>query len=195
MNAAKRASAAGILRRLFVEAQSGLGSVFGVWFIGPLLPLALLFLLSILAETNRAPFDLPEAEAEIVAGYNVEYSGILFALFFLAEYANMLLMSALFVIFFLAGWASPSWMFLAPGFYFALKIGFVSVFYILVRAALPRVRYDQLMCIGWKRLLPLALGHLLASSSFLFCDEGLWRLEFDQLEHRSVAYSSVFTPF
>jgi NADH-quinone oxidoreductase subunit H len=90
-----------------VAAQGGLESVLGVWFISPLFPLAFLFLISVLAETNRTPFDLPEAEAEIVAGYNVEYSGVLFAFFFLGEYGNMLLMAAFFVIFFFAGWTAP----------------------------------------------------------------------------------------
>ena len=118
-----------------------------------------------LAETNRHPFDLPEAEAELVSGYNVEYSAMTFALFFLGEYANMLLMSAFSSILFLGGWLPiidlvP--LSLLPGsFWLSLKILFGVTFFILTRAALPRYRYDQLMHIGWKSFLPLSLGYLL----------------------------------
>jgi NADH-quinone oxidoreductase subunit H len=136
-----------------------------VWFIVPLFPMFVLFYISMLAETNRHPFDLPEAEAELVSGYNVEYSAMTFALFFLGEYANMLLMSAFSSILFLGGWLPiidlvPFSLF--PGsFWLSLKILFGVTFFILTRAALPRYRYDQLMHIGWKSFLPLSLGYLL----------------------------------
>ena len=119
-----------------------------IYFIVPLFPVALIFLIAMLAETNRTPFDLPEAEAELVAGYNVEYSGILFASFFLAEYANMLLMCAIFSLIFLGGWLPVSifGFFVVPGtLAFILKILLLAAFFIFVRAAFPRVRYDQLM--------------------------------------------------
>jgi NADH-quinone oxidoreductase subunit H len=127
-----------------------------VWFILPLFPLALIYIIIMLAETNRTPFDLAEAEAELVAGYNIEYSGMMFALFFLGEYANMLLLSIIFVIYFLAGWLSFCGL---SGFIlFIFKIIFITLIFIWVRATLPRYRYDQLMMIGWKNLLPLMFG-------------------------------------
>jgi NADH-quinone oxidoreductase subunit H len=127
-----------------------------VWFILPLFPLALIYIIIMLAETNRTPFDLAEAEAELVAGYNIEYSGMMFALFFLGEYANMLLLSIIFVIYFLAGWLSFCGL---SGFVlFIFKIIFITLIFIWVRATLPRYRYDQLMMIGWKNLLPLMFG-------------------------------------
>lgn len=127
-----------------------------VWFILPLFPLALIYIIIMLAETNRTPFDLAEAEAELVAGYNVEYSGMMFALFFLGEYANMLLLSIIFVIYFLAGWLSFCGL---SGFIlFIFKIIFITLIFIWIRATLPRYRYDQLMMIGWKNLLPLMFG-------------------------------------
>lgn len=133
-----------------------------VWFIVPLFPLCVLFFISALAETNRAPFDLPEAEAELVAGYNVEYSSMGFALFFLGEYANILVMSTLCALFFLGGWLPPldiNLLYWIPGvFWFALKINFVLFLFIWVRAAFPRYRYDQLMRLGWKVFLPLSLA-------------------------------------
>ena len=133
-----------------------------------MLPMAIVFFISILAETNRHPFDLPEAEAELVAGYNVEYSSISFALFFLGEYANMILTSALMVIFFLGGWYPPldiDFLYYIPGLiWFCLKIFFVLFWFILVRAALPRYRYDQLMRVGWKVLLPFSLFYVILSS-------------------------------
>ncbi len=135
-----------------------------VWFITPFLPLAAMFFVSALAETNRAPFDLTEAEAELVAGYNVEYSAVGFALFFLAEYSNMLLMSALTIILFGGGWLPPlaalaHWL---PGsFWLGLKACGVVFLFIWVRATFPRFRYDQLMFLGWKVFLPLALGWFL----------------------------------
>merc|ERR1712113_411029 len=134
------------------------------WFILPLFPIFLIFCVSMLAETNRHPFDLPEAEAELVSGYNVEYSAMTFALFFLGEYANMLLMSALLSILFLGGWLPLLNIFpftYIPGsIWFSLKIIIGVIFFILTRAALPRYRYDQLMNIGWKSFLPLSLGYL-----------------------------------
>merc|ERR1712228_658341 len=134
-----------------------------VWFFIPLFPMFLMFCVSMLAETNRHPFDLPEAEAELVSGYNVEYSAMTFALFFLGEYANMLLMSFLITVLFLGGWLPLlpilSWI---PGIiWFCLKISLSVFFFIITRAALPRYRYDQLMFIGWKCFLPLSLGYLL----------------------------------
>ena len=138
-----------------------------IWFIVPLYPLLILFFISCLAETNRAPFDLPEAEAELVAGYNVEYSSMGFALFFLGEYANMIMMSALCAILFLGGWLPPitslKFLFWIPGsFWLGLKISFFLFLFIWVRAAFPRYRYDQLMRLGWKVFLPLSLGWVLA---------------------------------
>jgi NADH-quinone oxidoreductase subunit H len=133
-----------------------------VWFVIPLFPLCFLFFISCLAETNRAPFDLPEAEAELVAGYNVEYSSMGFALFFLGEYANMILMSSLCAILFFGGWLPPfdfilfHW--IPGGFWFAIKICFFLFCFVWIRAAFPRYRYDQLMTLGWKVFLPLSLA-------------------------------------
>ena len=142
-----------------------------VWFIIPLFPMFIIFAISMLAETNRHPFDLPEAEAELVSGYNVEYSAMTFALFFLGEYANMLLMSSFLAILFLGGWL-PLFTF-APFIYipgvvwFSLKMSLGVFFFILTRAALPRYRYDQLMFLGWKSFLPLSLGYLLFTAGVL----------------------------
>lgn len=129
------------------------------WYVFPLFPMFVIFFISILAETNRHPFDLPEAEAELVAGYNVEYSATPFALFFLGEYANMILMSAIATILFLGGWLPPAQALdFIPGFiWFALKVVFMLFLFIWMRAALPRYRYDQLMRLGWKVFLPLSL--------------------------------------
>jgi len=121
------------------------------WFFFPLLPIGGLFLIAMLAETNRTPFDLPEAEAELVSGFNVEYSSILFAMFSLAEYNSMLLMSTLYVILFLGGWSNGILIFL-------IKILFIAFSIVKVRAALPRYRYDQLMFLCWYIFLPLSLG-------------------------------------
>ena len=134
-----------------------------VWFIIPFFPLFLMFFVSALAETNRHPFDLPEAEAELVSGYNVEYSAMGFALFSLGEYANMLLMSSLNVILFFGGWLSPLTIlnFIPGSFWFGLKICFFVILYVWMRAALPRYRYDQLMNIGWKIFLPISLTYLM----------------------------------
>jgi len=136
-----------------------------VWLIVPLFPLFVMFYISMLAETNRQPFDLPEAESELVSGYNVEYSAMTFALFFLAEYSNMLLMSGLSAILFLGGWLPPLNIFplyFIPGsIWFSLKVCMGAVFFILTRATLPRYRYDQLMHLGWKCFLPFAIGYLM----------------------------------
>lgn len=134
-------------------------------FVAPLLPVALIFFISMIAETNRTPFDLPEAEAELVAGYNVEYSSITFAMFFLAEYGNMILASLLFVILFLGGWVGPA--FLPGPLIFAAKGLLFCFLFVLVRATLPRYRYDQLMDIGWKVFLPLTTGYLLLTVGVL----------------------------
>jgi NADH-quinone oxidoreductase subunit H len=133
-----------------------------MWFVIPLFPMAVIFFVSTLAETNRHPFDLPEAEAELVSGYNVEYSAMTFALFFLGEYANMILMSGMTSILFLGGWLPPfnvapfTWI---PGpIWLALKVSFCLFIFIWARATLPRYRYDQLMRLGWKVFLPLSLA-------------------------------------
>jgi NADH-quinone oxidoreductase subunit H len=142
-----------------------------IWFIVPLFPMFVMFYISMLAETNRHPFDLPEAEAELVSGYNVEYSAMTFALFFLGEYANMLLMSSFAAILFLGGWLPLVNIFplnyLSGNFWFSIKIVFGVVFFILTRATLPRYRYDQLMHIGWKCFLPLSLSYLILTVSIL----------------------------
>lgn len=140
-----------------------------VWFIIPLLPIFIIFYISMLAETNRHPFDLPEAEAELVSGYNVEYSAMSFALFFLGEYANMLLMSSLSSILFLGGWLPLIGLLnLIPyNIWLSTKICVGATFFIVTRATLPRYRYDQLMHLGWKCFLPLSLGYLLFTTSIL----------------------------
>jgi len=140
-----------------------------VWFVFPLFPIWILFIIVSLAETNRAPFDLPEAEAELVAGYNVEYSSIIFVLFFLAEYGNMLIMSFLSVIFFWGGFfCIPFNPTITSIFCFSIKcIVSVSIF-IFARASLPRYRYDQLMKLGWKVLLPICFSIFLLEASLLF---------------------------
>ena len=133
-----------------------------IWFVVPLFPMAIIFFISTLAETNRHPFDMPEAEAELVSGYNVEYSAMTFALFFLGEYANMILMAGMTTILFLGGWlpildvAPFNWI---PGpIWFALKMAFVLFIFLWVRATFPRYRYDQLMRLGWKVFLPISLA-------------------------------------
>ncbi len=142
-----------------------------IWFCVPLLPMFIIFFVSGLAETNRAPFDLPEAEAELVGGYNVEYSSMAFALFFLGEYANMILMSATTSILFLGGWLPPlgiapfTWV---PGpIWFILKICAVLFVFLWVRATFPRYRYDQLMRLGWKVFLPASLFWLVLTAGVL----------------------------
>ena len=142
-----------------------------VWFCIPLFPVLILFFISCLAETNRAPFDLPEAEAELVAGYNVEYSSMGFALFFLGEYANMIVMSSLCALFFLGGWLPPLDLYIFYWihgvFWFGLKIVFFLFLFVWVRAAFPRYRYDQLMRLGWKVFLPLSLAWVILVSGIL----------------------------
>jgi len=142
-----------------------------LWYFIPHLPMFAIFIASILAETNRHPFDLPEAEAELVAGYNVEYSSMTFALFFLGEYANMILMSAIAVVLFLGGWLPPfdvapfTWI---PGpIWLILKICVILYIFIAARATLPRYRYDQLMRLGWKVFLPASLLWIVVTSGFL----------------------------
>ena len=141
------------------------------WFIIPLFPMFVMFCISMLAETNRHPFDLPEAEAELVSGYNVEYSAMTFALFFLGEYANMLLMSSFAAILFLGGWLPPFDIFplnILPGsLWFSIKVILGVIFFIVTRATLPRYRYDQLMYIGWKCFLPLSIGYVIFTVSIL----------------------------
>ncbi len=143
----------------------------GMWFIIPLFPMAVIFFISTLAETNRHPFDMPEAEAELVAGYNVEYSAMGFALFFLGEYANMILMSAMTSILFLGGWLPPFDMVpftLIPGpLWLAIKIAFCLFIFLWVRATFPRYRYDQLMRLGWKVFLPLSLAGVVVVAGVL----------------------------
>ena len=133
------------------------------WFFILFCPLALMFFVSSLAETNRHPFDLPEAEAELVSGYNVEYSAMGFALFSLGEYCHMLLMSSLNVTLFFGGWLSPFKCldFLPGSFWFSLKVAFFVILFIVIRAALPRYRYDQLMGLGWKVFFPVSLSYLI----------------------------------
>ena len=142
-----------------VRAQDGPLGLFN-WYVFPLLPMAVIFFVSTLAETNRHPFDLPEAEAELVSGYNVEYSAMTFALFFLGEYANMILMSAMTTILFLGGWLPPfGFLDFIPGpIWFALKIALCLFIFLWVRATFPRYRYDQLMRLGWKVFLPISLA-------------------------------------
>jgi NADH-quinone oxidoreductase subunit H len=130
-----------------------------IWFIVPLLPVSIIFFISMIAETNRTPFDLPEAEAELVAGYNVEYSSIIFAMFFLGEYGNMIMMSVLKALLFLGGWSFFSG--ISPAMALAVKALVFCFLFILVRATFPRYRYDQLMDIGWKVFLPVTTGYLL----------------------------------
>ena len=143
-----------------------------LWYVIPLFPMFVIFFISALAETNRPPFDLPEAEAELVAGYQTEYSGMMYAMFWLGEYANILLMCAMGSILFLGGWLpiidiyplnivpSPIWM--------ILKILFLFLLFALVKAIVPRYRYDQLMRLGWKVFLPFSLVYLVLTASFLF---------------------------
>jgi NADH-quinone oxidoreductase subunit H len=143
----------------------------GLWYAIPLLPMFVIFFISVLAETNRAPFDLPEGESELVAGYFVEYSAMTFAMFFLGEYANMILMSGMVTIFFLGGWlpildvAPFTWI---PGpIWFAAKVALVLFFFLWIRATFPRYRYDQLMRLGWKVFLPISLAWVILTAGVL----------------------------
>jgi len=143
-----------------------------LWFVIPLFPMFVIFFISALAETNRPPFDLPEAEAELVAGYQTEYSGMMYAMFWLGEYANILLMCAMGSVLFLGGWLSPIDLYpfnLIPGaIWMIFKILFLFVLFALVKAIVPRYRYDQLMRLGWKIFLPLSLTWVVLTASFLF---------------------------
>jgi len=161
-----------------VLAQQSTGIV-NHWFIGPLFPMFVIFLISAMAETNRAPFDLPEAESELVAGYQTEYSSMAFALFWLGEYGNIILMCAMTSILFLGGWLPPfnvvpfTWL---PGVvWFFLKIVFLFFVFAWVKMTVPRYRYDQLMRLGWKVFLPVSLGWLFLTAGFL--------VYFDKLPH------------
>jgi len=143
-----------------------------VWFIIPLFPMFVIFFISALAETNRPPFDLPEAEAELVAGYQTEYSGMMYAMFWLGEYANILLMCAMGSILFLGGWLAPIETFpfnFIPGpLWLIFKILFLFILFALVKSIVPRYRYDQLMKLGWKIFLPLSLFWVVLTASYLF---------------------------
>ena len=143
-----------------------------LWFVVPLFPMFVIFFISSLAETNRPPFDLPEAEAELVAGYQTEYSGMMYAMFWLGEYANILLMCAMGSILFLGGWLSPINIYpftLVPGaIWLILKILLLFILFALVKATVPRYRYDQLMRLGWKVFLPLSLFWVILTASYLF---------------------------
>ncbi len=143
-----------------------------MWYVIPLFPMFVIFFISALAETNRPPFDLPEAEAELVAGYQTEYSGMMYAMFWLGEYANILLMCAMGAILFLGGWLSPLEIYpftLVPGaIWLILKILLLFFLFALVKAIVPRYRYDQLMRLGWKVFLPFSLIWVVLTSSYLF---------------------------
>ncbi len=143
-----------------------------IWFVIPLFPMFVIFFISALAETNRPPFDLPEAEAELVAGYQTEYSGMMYAMFWLGEYANILLMCAMGSILFLGGWLSPVDIFpfsiIPSPFWLIFKILFLFILFSLVKAIVPRYRYDQLMKLGWKIFLPFSLIWVILTSSYLF---------------------------
>jgi NADH-quinone oxidoreductase subunit H len=146
-----------------VEAQRGL------WYIGPQFVGFAGFLVAGLAETRRIPFDLPEAESELVAGYHSEYSAMKFGLFFIGEYLGITLISALITVLFLGGWMGPV---LPPALWFLIKTLFFVAFFILVRGSLPRVRYDQLMALGWKVMLPLGLANLMATAAIILARKG-----------------------
>lgn len=158
------------------------GSILHWWFI-PLLPLFLVFWISAIAETNRAPFDVAEGESEIVAGFHVEYSGITFALFFLSEYASMVLISVLLAILFMGGWLSPFQgcavldhiFFFVPGFvWLALKVAFFLFVYLWIRATFPRYRYDQIMRLGWKVLIPVTIVWIVVLAIMITCHVKPW---------------------
>ena len=142
-----------------------------LWFIIPLFPMFIIFFISALAETNRPPFDLPEAEAELVAGYQTEYSGMMYAMFWLGEYANILLMCAMGSLLFLGGWLSPIDLFpfnIIPGpIWMIFKILFLFILFALVKAIVPRYRYDQLMKLGWKIFLPFSLTWVVLTAGYL----------------------------
>jgi NADH-quinone oxidoreductase subunit H len=165
---------------VIVEAQSG---GFLNWFLVPLFPLFLVYWISGVAETNRAPFDVAEGESEIVAGFHVEYSGVAFAIFFLAEYANMVLISALTAIFFFGGWASPfegwtilgdSWLREGSFFWLFAKICFFMYTFFWLRATFPRYRYDQIMRLGWKVFIPVTIIWIAVESVMAWMQVGPW---------------------
>jgi NADH-quinone oxidoreductase subunit H len=146
----------------------------GLWNVLSLTVAFLVFLIAAFAETNRLPFDLPEAESELIAGYHSEYSAMKFSMFFIAEYANMITASALMVTLFFGGWDIPgrwdlapwtAWKTLATGIFFAVKVAFFLFFYMWIRWTLPRFRYDQLMALGWKFMLPVSLGYIVVMAS------------------------------
>jgi len=145
-----------------------------VWLASPLLPIFLVFFVSMLAETNRHPFDLPEAEAELVSGYNVEYSAMTFALFFLGEYAAILNMCAFCTILFFGGWTAPfSFLDFIPGpLWFAIKIWVLGAIFVVIRAVLPRYRYDQLISLGWRVFVPVCVGWTIFLSAFVYISQG-----------------------
>ena len=142
-----------------------------LWFVVPLFPMFVIFFISALAETNRPPFDLPEAEAELVAGYQTEYSGMMYAMFWLGEYANILLMCAMGSVLFLGGWLPPMdievFSFIPAPFWLIFKILFLFILFALVKAIVPRYRYDQLMKLGWKIFLPLSLVWVVLTAAYL----------------------------
>ena len=142
-----------------------------IWFVLPLFPMFIIFFISALAETNRPPFDLPEAEAELVAGYQTEYSGMMYAMFWLGEYANILLMCAMGSVLFLGGWLPPvdieALSFIPAPFWLIFKILFLFILFALVKAIVPRYRYDQLMKLGWKIFLPLSLIWVVLTAAYL----------------------------
>jgi NADH:ubiquinone oxidoreductase subunit H len=168
-----------------------------IWFIYPMFPLAIIFFISILAETNRAPFDLAEAEAELVAGYNVDYSSILFAAFFLGEYANILLMSSFFVCLYLGGSDISSTLIFSKhplmlDCVFSIKVVLIASLFIFIRANLPRFRFDQLMSIGWKIFLPLTLSFTFFFCSLLFTSGGIEISQLPRLDKPSfVVFNSI----
>jgi NADH-quinone oxidoreductase subunit H len=166
-----------------IASQSG---GFSQWFIIPLFPLFMVYFISGVAETNRAPFDVAEGESEIVAGFHVEYSGVAFAVFFLAEYANIILIAALTSIFFLAGWSSPfeGWSFLGEGsflrepsfFWLAVKICFFIFVFFWIRATFPRYRYDQIMRLGWKIFIPVTIVWIAVEGVMVWLKVGPWSI-------------------
>ena len=167
------------LGEIVMAQQGGMSQ----WFMLPLLPLFFVFFISGVAETNRAPFDVAEGESEIVAGFHVEYSGMAFAIFFLAEYANMILISALTSIFFLGGWLSPfegmpivgdSWLAEPSFFWLSLKIGFFLFCFLWFRATFPRYRYDQIMRLGWKVFIPITIVWIFVEGVMAAMKIGPW---------------------
>ena len=157
-----------------VEIVQNQGGGIQHWYIWPLFPLFIVYLVSGVAETNRAPFDVSEGESEIVAGFHVEYSGMAFAVFFLAEYANMILIAALTTLMFLGGWLSPV-TFLPDGFlWWVLKVGFVLFLFLWFRATFPRYRYDQIMRLGWKVFIPITIVWIVVVGGMMQTEYAAW---------------------